>query len=100
MSALPTVRKVQEKYEQGAGGLAIALSVLADGMFNLRDIPSLVRASKANRPLLRELVDFNLRAYPAATPAPCTTSSARTTPPRPPRWPAPTSTRSRRCARA
>lgn len=65
MSALPTVRKVQEKYEQGAGGLAIALSVLADGMFNLRDIPSLVRASKANRPLLRELVDFNLRAYPA-----------------------------------
>lgn len=60
---LPTVRKIQDKYEQGPGGGAIATSVLADRLFTARDIIGLVRASSANKAMLRELANFNLRNH-------------------------------------
>lgn len=63
LRALPKVRKVQDAYEQGPGIGTLLVKTLADRVFTLRDLGSLVRASSANAALLRELVDFDLRAH-------------------------------------
>ncbi|OUO91798.1 hypothetical protein B5F40_02910 [Gordonibacter sp. An230] len=63
LRALPKVRKAQGKYEKGPGIGALVAKTLADRVFTLRDLGSLVRASGANAILLREVVDFDLRAH-------------------------------------
>ena len=61
LRALPKVRKVQDAYEDGPKTGTLALSVLADRLFALRDLVGLARAPGANKALLRGLADFDLR---------------------------------------
>lgn len=63
LHALPKMRKVQDTYEEGPSSAALALTVLGDRMFTLCDFVGLVRATRANKALLREVADFNLRAH-------------------------------------